>query len=125
MSQISKEITDYSESELEVYLQNLVKAYEVSVHKYAETKAQYEELEDKKKSVLAASMLEQEPKCSLKQQENAALDSDEFKNYLKGLSEARKSFLIAQATHDTNRLKIDVLRTILATRREVIKNFRG
>lgn len=88
---------------------------------YAETKANYESIEDQKKPYLSILMELSEGSQSFK--ESKAYCNPSWKEYLEKLSKARIEFYIAQSRYDLVKTKLDALRTIISTRKEEIKKF--
>lgn len=90
---------------------------------YAVKRADFEQVEDKKKPYLAVLMSRHSGAQNLKEQ--LALASNEWMVFLEGLAEERKAFYQAEVDYDMARLKVDTIRTVISTRREEIKNFKG
>lgn len=109
--------------ELETFLQENVLRVQDAGFKWAEAKALHESTEDKRKPILARLMNRFEGSHSHKEQQ--AYAEDDWKIFLDGLSLIRKDYYQAQVNYDMAKLKIDVLRTVISTRREEVKNFKG
>lgn len=109
--------------QLEEQLQNCLELLEADGGTWAKDKASYEDLEDKRKPMLASLMSRFEGAQSFKEQQ--AYSAPEWQVYLNGLSEARKRFYKAQVSYELSKLRIDVIRSLMSTRREEVKNFRG
>lgn len=88
-------------------------------NEWAEAKASYEDFEDKKRSMLASLMPEEGSQAFKEQQ---AYKSEGWEIFCAGLSEARKKYLQIQVAYDLAKLKIEVLRSLLSTRREEMKS---
>ncbi len=109
-------------AQLEESIIEHVNKAEKSGEEWANAKALYEDLEDKRKSYLASLMPHEGSQAAKEQQ---ALAEPVYGQYLNGLGEARKAYLIAQVKYEMDRLKIEVLRTLISTRREEVRNFKG
>lgn len=109
--------------ELETFLQDNVLKVQEAGSKWAEAKALHESTEDKRKPILAKLMNLFEGSHAYKEQQ--AYADDDWKVFLDGLALIRRDYYQAQVNYDMAKLKIDVLRTVISTRREEVKNFKG
>ena len=116
-------LTGLTISALETQLQECLDLLEANGQVWAVDKAQYEDFEDKRKPMLATLMSRFDGSQALKEQH--AYETVDWQVYLRGLSEARKSYYKSQVEYEQSKLKIDVVRTLISTRREEVKNFRG
>lgn len=117
------ELTKLSIPQLEDFLIKWVGEVEKKGMKWAETKALYETIDDKRKPTLAHLMGNYDGSNAA--QEKGALSDPGYLVFLEGLSAARKDFYQSQVDYDTAKLKIDCLRTIISARKEEIKKFSG
>lgn len=109
--------------QLESKLLQWVSDSEESGKVWAEKKALYESLEDKKKPLVAVLMERFDGSNAHK--ETKALAHEEYKTFLAGLKEARLEYYQSQVAYDAANRKIEVLRSLLSARKEEVKNFRG
>lgn len=90
---------------------------------YAETKAHCEDMEDKRKSVLAS--LANKFDGAQSTREDLARAHPDYTQFLDALKASRESFYKAQVFWDLIKVKIDLIRTAISNRREEIKKFQG
>lgn len=109
--------------ELEVLLEKRLKEAIEAGERWARGKSAYDDLEDKKKPFLAAYASGGEG--SNAEKERYALASKDYRDFLAGLSVARKEFLQSLVQYDMAKLRIDVLRTVISARKEEVRQFRG
>lgn len=88
-------ISEMSIPDLLDFLQSTIKEVDKKGHEWADAKATYEDLEDKRKSVLGQLMSQTEGSQSYKEQ--IALCASTYLNHLKGTSEARSYSCIAKS----------------------------
>ncbi len=119
---MSKLLHDWELPELENYLQTLLKEMGTLGTQWAHAKAQYEDLEDKKKSVLAA-IKNNLGSMSEAERERTSLADNKFISHLTALSVAREGYLLAQVHYDLVKVKVDTIRTLISTRRAEISKF--
>lgn len=117
------EITAYTIPQLESLLLKWISEVEETGNRWAEAKAEHETVDDKRKPMLAAIKCRHEGSEAKKT--TLAEASKEYKIFLMGLSEARKSYLQAQVNYDTAKLKVDALRTLISARKVEVANFKG
>lgn len=91
--------------------------------KWADAKSYYESIDDKRKPELARLMSRFEGSQSSKEQH--ALVTPDWKDFLYLLETARKLFYQSQVDYDMGRLKIDVIRSVMSTRREEMKRLQS
>jgi hypothetical protein len=109
-----------SESELFKLEEELLSAHEKLYNagrEWAKAKDDYEYLEDMKKTVKANAMPDVGP---IGTREFDAEKSVNFQKHLKGISLARKTFLLKDVEYQSIKSYIDSLRTIISNRRTLI-----
>lgn len=118
-----KNLSTCNGPELEDMLQSMFKKCEEAGSKWANDKALYEDLEDRKKPLLAA--LGSKVEGSSAERDRQGLCNKDYTAYLDGLKETRRSFLQSQVAYDMAKARIDAIRTILSNRRAEIQRFKG
>lgn len=106
------------EQELEVNMMDL----ESFGNEYAINRGDFEDFEDKKKPLLASLMAKHEGSQALKEQK--AYTEGEWETYLSGLSYIRRQFYKSQVLYEMKKSHLDLLRTLISTRREEVKRFK-
>ncbi len=118
-----KQLSSFNLPELEnLYDEYIQKAQEAG-KTWAEKKAFFESLEDKRKPELARLMGQSEGSQGAKEQ--YAYSQPYWEEFMSAVSSARKDYLVAQVAYDMARLRIEALRTVISTRRQEISSFRG
>ena len=107
------------ETRIETYVRESVKAGNA----WAEAKALYESLSDKEEVILASLKSKHFTLKTQAAKEEAAYQDPEWTIYLEGLSVARRAYYQSQVEYDNAKLKVDVLRSVMSTRREEISKF--
>ena len=118
-----KEIHSMTVSELENLYEATLKQAAQAGKEWVNEKAESESWEDKRKPHLSLLMGKSEGSQAAKEQ--AAYSNPDWLDFLELLGGSRKRYLQAQVNWDMAKLRIEAIRTILATRREEIKSFRG
>lgn len=110
-------------SELEEQYVRSIKECEAKGKEWAEKKAYFESIEDKRKPEIARLMGEVEGSQALREQH--ALGHEQYRSFLSVVSGARKDYLQATVNYDMSKLKVEAFRTLISTRRTEIANFKG
>lgn len=108
--------------ELEQELESNMTALASFGNKYAEDRGDFEDFEDKKKPLLASLMAKHEGSQAFKEQK--AYTDEEWEAYLSGLSYIRREFYKSQVLYEMKKSCLDLLRTLITTRREEVKRFK-
>lgn len=114
----SKPLSQKQIPELEDMIQETVGKAVTCGKAWAEAKALYESIDDKKEVILGGLIAKQVDCKSNEAKKNAAYLEKDWETYLGGLSEARGKCYQAIVDYDMAKLKIEVLRSVLSTRRE-------
>lgn len=114
---------DLSMAELENLYEAKIKEAEKAGKEWVEAKAEFESYDDKRKPEIARLMGLHEG--SIAQREMLALSHPDWKAFLSLIAAERRRYLAATVGYDMAKLKIEAIRTIISTRREEVKNFRG
>jgi len=119
----SMKLSSCTIQELEQELESNMTALASFGNKYAEDRGDFEDFEDKKKMLLASLMGKHEGSQSFKEQK--AYTDEAWAAYLSGLSYMRREFYKSQVIYEMKKSYIDLLRTLITTRREEVKRFKG
>lgn len=117
-----KNINEMDMPELEQSMQVYVGQAVEAGKNWAEKKAVFESLEDKRKPLLAIILEKLEGSASLK--EKLAYGDQDYRVFLEGLSKAREFFYQSQVDWDMAKLKLEMIRSVISNRREEIKNLK-
>jgi len=123
---MTKQKTKLSErnlSELEDMIASRTRRSNELGNLWVQKKSLYESLEDKRKPLLASLKGRHALLKSDSAKETAAYVEPEWKEYLDGLAVARQDYLQSQVDLDNSKLEIEVLRSVISTRRQEMKTF--
>lgn len=93
--------------------------------KYAESKSDYESVDDQKKPYLALISEQFTEEKSQTAKESKAYADRKWTALMENLSAKRLAYYKAQSQYELTKTKLDVLRTMISARKEEIKKFEG
>lgn len=91
--------------------------------KYAETKNEYESVDDQRKPYLA--LISEQYEGSQSAKESKAYADPKWTALMENLAVKRLAYYKAQSEYELIKTKLDALRTMISTRKEEIKKFEG
>lgn len=120
---MKRALNELSIPELERLLVASIEEMEAAGKAWAEGKAFYESIDDKKRPTLALLMARFEGSNPVK--ETKALATEDYENYLELLAKSRLDYYRSQVIYDVAKNKIDALRTIISARKVEVQKFGG